>query len=175
MKNVVGERGQQHGIRPAENSDNGEEGENSEDPAVRRNVAEAFERLSNGTAAAGDLRLFFRQPHQKQSGDDGDEADAVTKKTERDAEMRHEKPGDGRADDAGAVGCRAVERDRVHQILAAGHLDDERLARGHVERHRDSTADSERDDVPRLNDFYPNQRGHGERDEHRTKLGDDDD
>ena len=138
------------------------------------NVTKSFQRLADRARFTLDRRVF-RQPHHEESGDDGDEAEAIEQEAHGDADLRHEEPGDRRTDNAGAVEGGTVERDGVHQIFAAGHLDHERLSRRHVEGHRDSAQDGEHDDVPRLHQLAPDERGHRERQNHRAGLRDDDD
>lgn len=174
VQNVLGKRGDEHRIRPAENSDHGEERKNGEDAPVAPDITKAFQGLADRARVALDLRLPFRQPHQEEPADDGDEAEAIEQETHGDADLRHEETGNRRADDAGAVERGTVERDGVHQIFAAGHLDHERLPRRHVERHRDASEDGEHDDLPRLDQLAPNERGHRERHQHLARLRNDD-
>src|SRR5438105_11739864 len=98
---------------------------------------------------------MLRQTHQQKSRDDRDEAESIEKKTRGNADVRHEKTRDRWADDARTVEGGTIERDGVHQIFAAGHLDYERLPRRHIERHRDSAEHGEHDDLPRLHKLRP--------------------
>ena len=65
------------------------------------------------------------------------------------ADGRHQDAGDRRADDARRVDGRGVEGDRVRHVLAAHHLDHERLARRDVERVDDAERGGDDEDLRR--------------------------
>ena len=138
------------------------------------NVTEAFQGLADRTGVAFNVRLLFRQPHHEESGDDGEKAKAIDEKARWDTDRRHEQAGDRRTDDTGAVESGAVEGDGVHQILAAGHLNHERLPGRHIESHRDSAQDGKHDDVPGLDQLAPGERSYGKRKDHGAGVGDHD-
>ena len=58
-----------------------------------------------------------------QAGEHGKEAEAVEEEGRLHADGGNHEAPDGGADEAGAVEHAAVERDGVHQVLAADHLD----------------------------------------------------
>ena len=64
--------------------------------------------------------------HQKRT-DHREVADRVQEKTPALAERRHHESGDRRPDDACAIQHRGVERDRIHDIVAADGLGQKRV------------------------------------------------
>ena len=68
----------------------------------------------------------------------------ITKAADPDRPMV--RPAMAGPDDARAVEHRGVERDRVADVLAADHLDRERLADGHVDRVHAAEQEREHDD-----------------------------
>ena len=61
-------------------------------------------------------------------------------------------------------------RDRIHEVLAAGHLDHERLAGRHVESHRHAPERGQHEDVPGSHQVGPHQRGKHKRQQHHAAL-----
>ena len=59
------------------------------------------------------------------------------------------KPGEAGTDDAADVERRGVEADRVGQVVAADHLDHERLPGRGVERRTDAEHEGQHEHVPR--------------------------
>src|SRR5687767_9407463 len=110
MENIPRERRHEHRIRPSENPDDSEERQNGEDAPVTPNVTKSFESLAERARFTLDRRVF-RQPHQEESGNDGDEAEAIEQEAHGNSDLRHEKPGDRRTNNAGAVERGTVERD----------------------------------------------------------------
>ncbi len=112
------------------------------------------------------------KPHHQQTGDDGKITHGIDQKTNRHAGFGHQHAGHGRADDARAVDDGTVQRNCVHQILAARDFDEERLARGHVERHRHAAQRGDDDEVDWLNGIFPRQPGQHKRQQHHARLCD---
>ena len=168
----MGEGGHEHGIRPAEDADDGKEREDREHAGIFPHIAKPAERVVQ--PGAGVRRAdVLRQAHREQPDDHGDEAEAINEVARRHAGPRHEDTRERRPDDSRAVHHRAVERDRIREILAAAHLDDERLPRGHVEGHHHAAERSHGDDLPRLHVAAPHEECEEQREHHRDDLCDD--
>ena len=88
--------------------------------------------------------------HLLQREDDRAERRGVDQEDGSGADEHDEEAGDGRSDDPAEVERRAVERDGVLQVVAADHLDDERLARGCIDGSADAEQQREQEDVPDL-------------------------
>src|SRR4029453_3081587 len=80
----------------------------------------------------------MRQLHHHKTGDNGDEAYAIEKKTHRNSNCTNHEAPNGWADRACAMEDRAVERNRIQQIFAARHFDGEGLSRRNIESHGDA-------------------------------------
>ena len=81
-------------------------------------------------------------------------------------------PADRRADDPRRVEERGVEPDRVGDVVAADHLDGERLTGRHVDRVRDPEHRAEHHDVPDLHDVRrASARTGANASSHRDRLG----
>ncbi|MFN8629172.1 MAG: hypothetical protein U0838_02285 [Chloroflexota bacterium] len=102
--------------------------------------------------------------------DHREEAQAVDQERDRDAEEAHGESADGRAHDARAVEHRRVEGHRVLDVVAAHHLDAERLTGGHVDRVRHAQEQRKREDVPHLHDAGLRERKQDEREHHLGEL-----
>ena len=111
------------------------------------------------------------QLHQQQARDHGNVADAVGEKTPALADPRDQHTGDGRADHARAVEHGGVQRDRVHQVFAADHVDQKRLSRGNIKGVDDAQQRREHDDLPHTHDVRERKNRQNERENHRRGLG----
>jgi hypothetical protein len=115
------------------------------------------------------------QPHRQQPRQDRQVADAVEEEAPSLTHRRHEHPRDRRPNDPGAVDQRRVQRDRVHQVGLADHIDQERLPRRDIERVDDPHQCRQGEDLPHLDLAGERQRGQHERQRHRSGLRGDDD
>ena len=107
------------------------------DPAHhRRRLAAALER--------DELLL----PHQQEAGQDGEERDRVDQEADPDSERRDQDAGDRGADDTRGVEEARVQRDRVRQLVAADHLEGERMAARRVEHEGRTGENREHVDEP---------------------------
>jgi hypothetical protein len=77
--------------------------------------------------------------------------------------VRDEQPRQRRPHDAGGVEHAGVERDRVHEVALADHLDEERLARRHVDRVGDAIDKGQDRHVPVLDVAELHEGGEAER------------
>src|SRR6266487_4650716 len=111
-----------------------------------------------------------REPHGEEAGDHGDVAHAVQEEAHADAGDPNQHSRNRRADDPGGVEHGRVERDRVHEILFADELHDERLAGGNVERVDDAEEHRQRHDLPRRDPAGPHEHGQRQRFEHLQGL-----
>src|SRR3989454_1012793 len=111
-----------------------------------------------------------REPHGEEAGDHGDVAHAVQEEAHADAGDPDQHSRDRRADDPGGVEHGRVERDRVHEILFADELHDERLAGGNVERVDDAEEHGQHHDLPRRDPAGPHEHGQRQRLEHLQSL-----
>src|SRR6266702_4156600 len=111
-----------------------------------------------------------REPHGEEAGDHGDVAHAVQEEAHADAGDPNQHSRNRRADDPGGVEHGRVERDRVHEILFADELHDERLAGGNVERIDDAEEHRQHHDLPRRDPAGPHEHGQRERFEHLQSL-----
>ena len=174
MQNLVGEDRHQHGIRHRDQADHSDQEDQREDWFGAADEAEAFDDMFVRRSILGGSAQRFEFHHQ-QADDDGDIADGVGKEAPAFADARHQNSGDGRADDAGAVEHRGIERDGVHQIFAHDHFDEQRLAGGNVEGVYDAEQSRQRHDFPDANDVQERERGQREGQNHRGYLRADDD
>src|SRR3989441_3686227 len=111
-----------------------------------------------------------REPHGEEAGDHGDVAHAVQEEAHADAGDPDQHSRDRRADDPGGVEHGRVERDRVHEILFADELHDERLAGGNVERIDDAEEHRQHHHLPRRDPAGPHEHGQRQRLEHLQSL-----
>src|SRR6266513_3604214 len=111
-----------------------------------------------------------REPHREEAGDHGDVAHAVQEEAHADAGDSDQDSRDRRADDPGGVEHGRVERDRVHEVLFADELHDERLAGGNVERIDDAEEHRQHHDLPRRDPTGPHEHGQRQRFEHLQSL-----
>ena len=111
--------------------------------------------------------------HQREADDRGEEAGRVQTEGKRDAEGADGESGDGRTDDPGGVEQRGIERDGGRDVLAADHLDAERLADGHIDRVRHAEQEGQREDHPDLDDVGVDERGQDPGEDHHAGLGPD--
>ena len=88
--------------------------------------------------------------HHCQADDHGDVAYGVGGKAPAFAHLCHQNSGDRRADDARSIEHRGIQRDGVHQVLFADHVDEERLTSGNIESVHHSEQSCEHEDVPNL-------------------------
>ena len=89
----------------------------------------------------------------------------------RDAEQADRQACDGRADDAGAVEHRGIQRDGIAHVARADHLVGERLAGRHVDGVGAAEQDREQHDVPDLHEIRGRQEGQDRREHHHHDLG----
>ncbi len=101
-------------------------------------------------------------------------ADAVEEEAERGSEDADQDAGNRRTDDPGAVEDRGVERNGVGDVLAADHLDDERLAGGHVDRVDEAEQECQHEYMPDLDDLEGDQCGENQGQQPGRGLGPDD-
>ncbi len=126
-------------------------------------------------AAVRRSRRRRRDAHGEQRRDHGDVADRVHEKADSLAEGADENARDRRPDEARCGHHRRVERDRVREILLAlDHLDDERLARRHVEGVDGAENDGEHDEVPDLGGSRQDEDRESRRLKQRERLRDHD-
>src|SRR5438876_999124 len=111
-----------------------------------------------------------REPHGEEAGDHGDVANAIRVEAHANGGDRDQHSRDRRADDTGGVEHGRVERDRVHEILFADELHDERLAGGNVERVDDAEEHRQHHDLPRRDPAGPHEHGQRQRLEHLQSL-----
>ena len=116
-----------------------------------------------------------RHLHEQQTGDDGDVAEAVQQEAPALADSREQHARDRRADGSRAVDDRRVEGDGVGEVFFADHLDDERLARRHVEGVDDAEQRGQGEHVPHLDAAGEDQRRENQRKDHRRGLRRDED
>ena len=110
--------------------------------------------------------------HQEQADDHRDERDRVHPEALGEPDRRDEHAADRRTDDPGGVEEHRVERDGVDDLVAADHLDDERLASRVVEGVDEAEDRREHVDVPELDPVRGDEDGQDERLDHRRRLGD---
>ena len=111
--------------------------------------------------------------HQRQGDDDREEAQGVEQERRRDARRGDDEAADGGPDDARAVEHRRVERDRVGEVLAADHLDAERLTDRHVDRVGDAQRERDEHEHPDLDGARHDQQEDDEREDHLATCVDD--
>ncbi len=105
----------------------------------------------------------------------GDIADCICEKTPAFANPRHQQACDGRANYARAIEHGRIQRDRVHQVLAADHVDQKRLPRRNVECIHRAKQGRQYDDFPDAHDVRERENCEDERKNHRRNLRADDD
>jgi hypothetical protein len=114
------------------------------------------------------------RPDRQEGADHRQEAQPVQEEGRSLAEPGDDDAGDGRPDDAGAVERGRVQGDRVGQVIPPDQLDDEGLARGHVDRVDGPEEEGENRDVPVLDVACPRERRQRERLERQCRLRGDD-
>ena len=106
--------------------------------------------------SAGGRRIAARQAITARK------ADAVDQEAGAFADVGEQDSGDGGPDHARGIEDGGVERDGVDQVFLRGHLNDERLAAGHVEGVDDAERSGQREHVPDLNAAGEGEGGEGE-------------
>jgi hypothetical protein len=112
--------------------------------------------------------------HQQQSDDHGDVADGIGGKAPAFSDSCHQNSGYGWTDDARAVEHRGIQRDGVHQIFFADHVDEEGLAAGDIEGVHHSEEGREHEDMPYLDASGQRERSQNSREDHGSGLSGDD-
>ena len=84
--------------------------------------------ITVGGLCAGIQRDELLSPHHQQPYEHGEERDRVDREADTDPEGRDQHAGEGRPDDAGGVEEAGVQRNGVRQLVAADHLERERVA-----------------------------------------------
>ena len=107
------------------------------------------------------------------ASDDGEERDAVDDEHRAGAEDLDQQAGQRRADHAAEVERRAVEADRVGQVVRADHLHDEGLPGRVVERGAQTEQGREDEDVPDRDDAGEVEHAERDRDQAHERLGED--
>jgi hypothetical protein len=112
-------------------------------------------------------------PHQAVADDDGQEAQAVDEEGGADAGDADEQPRDRGTHDAGRIEGSRVQGHRVGQVFTAHHLDDERLAGGHIHGVAEPEQQGQPEDLPDLYAAAGGEDEQGQRQDHLDDLGDD--
>ena len=134
----------------ADGADDGDDQEHEAHLRRREHPGEALADAAHhrrGLAAALKRHELFL-PHQQEPGQDGEERDRVDREADPDAERGDQDAGDRGADDARRVEEAGVQGNRVRQLVAAHHLEGERMAAGRVEDESRSGEDREQVDEP---------------------------
>ena len=159
-----------------ERRDEADHDDRQEDDGRVPHVAEALGQVGEDAAdgcRARDpwRRVQLAQTHHPEAGDHRDEAEPVEEEGLGHPEDADRETCHGRANDTCRIEHRRVERDRVVEVLAAHHLDDERLASGHVERLDAAQQEREHEDLPDLDQSGRDERRERECQDHQDGLG----
>ncbi len=149
-----------------------------EQRANRREAAGVAEPLTHLVEHAGGSRCPRSRcdPHRKERGNHGDVAHRIDEKAPPLADGCDEDAGRCGAEQARGVDHGGVERDGVGQVRAIlHHLDDHRLARGHVEGVDKPLKDAEGEDVPDIDHPGEGKGRERARLDHCQYLGDQED
>ena len=160
--------------------DEPENAERQEDRGGLAHVAQAFGELAGDRPdrplelaawAAMECTGIDRQ----ERADGGQVAHPVENEGGRQVDERDEQSGDRRTDDARPVEGRRIEGHRIGDVGTADHLDDERLAGGHLERVGDAQGGGQDDDHPDLHEPGLDEGRESERDDAHRRLKSDED
>jgi len=140
------------------------------DRSAFQHEGEALAEILRGVARMGG-RAPGGEPHRGQAGQDRQIAQRVPQEAPALTHPSHQDAGQGRAHHPGSVDHRRVQADRVGQVLAAHHLDRERLARGDVEGVGDPQQDGQDVQMPDLDLLGQGEGGQQTGQQHGGRLG----
>ncbi len=167
----VGEDRHQHGVRHTYQADQAQQQKQGANDLGVVDPAKAFDNVFNRRTFAGTWCAVHA--HQRQADDHGDVADRIGGKAPAFSNFRHQNSGDGWADDARAIEHRGIQRDGVHQILFADHVDEEGLTAGNVERVDHSKRSRQHEDVPHVDAPGQGEERQNAREDHGSGLSGD--
>jgi hypothetical protein len=108
--------------------------------------------------------------HHQQTADHRDVAETVGEKAPTLADLGYEDPSNRGADDSRAIEHGRVQRNGVHQIFLAHHVDQKGLPRGNVESVHHSQQCRQHEDVPHPDNSGEGKRGKDQRQNHGRNL-----
>ena len=111
------------------------------------------------------------RPHDGQGPERRDEAQSVDEEAGSDADEADQQARHRRAQDPRQVEDGGVERDRVHEVLAADQLDDEGLPGRVVDGVHAPQQEGQCEDVPVAGDAAPHQPCQDQGEDHEHHLG----
>ncbi len=111
-----------------------------------------------------------RYPDHQQADDHGDKAHRIGKEAPAFADGGHQNPGDRGTDHTRAVKHRRIQRDCIHHVFLADHLDEEGLPGGNIKRVDHAEQRREYDHFPHANPMSERERGQHECEQHRRGL-----
>ena len=152
MQDAVRDDRHQHAVGHAHQAHEAEEQQQRANRFRVPRIGKALDDAVPGRHRARARASLASTSHHEQRADHRHVADRVQQKAPALADSRDDQAGDAGTDDPRAVQHRGVQRDRVDDVVAVDHLDEERLPRRDVERVGDAEQRRQHEDVPDLND-----------------------
>ena len=169
MQDVLGERGHEHGIGPAENSDDGEERKNGEDAPMTPNVTKPFQSLADRARLALDRVARFGSRIRR--------SPVMTAMKLRPSSRKHMAMPTCAMRNPAIDGPMMRAQLKAELLSEIAFIKSSRLVISITNDCRAGMSKAivipprigEHDDVPRLHDLGPNERGHRERQDHLAR------